>query len=214
MMDISVSIENDTATPALKALDSVLSPRSNARLQQAVGRECVLLTQRHLGALGPNKNGWPSTGFYKGAARGTDFDVTETGVVIRVDNERAPGGMRQRYHGGTISMKDKLLAIPARAEFYGHSPTEFTNLRFFMFASGTKTFVIGKGGVGKVNFQTGRERSVSGAGAREQAMVAYWLKESVNQRDGDPDVMPSPQEYAETAKAAIVDVVEEALKAR
>jgi hypothetical protein len=105
-------------------------------------------------------------------------------------------------------MKDKHLTIPARPEFYGHSATEFTNLRLAVFKSGAMALVIGAGGAGRVNFQTGRERSVSGAGVRSTGMVAFWLRSSVNQ-DPDPNVIPSAQRLADVALNAVFNLVAE-----
>lgn len=205
-MDIEITTYNDQMTPALDALKRATMA---ARIKRIVGTAVTLEVQRHLNALPPNKRGWPSSGFYKDAARGTTWDETPDGVVIHVDVEGKPGAMRQRFHGGTIRMKDKLLAIPARAEFYGHSPTDFTNLRFAVFRSGAKALLVGGGGAGRVDFATGRERNVSGAGARAAGVVAYWLKESVEQ-EGDPSVLPSQERIAAVAVGAVMQEIENA----
>jgi hypothetical protein len=202
--EFDIEVISDTATPALDSLQVKLSPNS---IKRAVGRDCTLLVQDHLRSLGPNKRGWPSTGFYAGAAKGTSWDMVPEGIVIRVDNDNAPGAMRQRFHGGPIDAKDKLLTIPARAEFYGHRATEFDNLKFMMFRSGAKALVIREGGTGLVNFGTGRSRNVKGAGVRSAGMVAFWLVEHVDQ-DADPDVIPSEEALADTAIAAVIDLVE------
>lgn len=200
MNSIEVDITKDEATPAVASMERALVM---ARVQRVVGTACTLLTKEHLNALPPNKMGWPSQGFYKGAARGTVWDRTPDGVVIKVDNEEHPGAMKQRFHGGTIMAKDHLLTIPARAEFYGHRATEFTNLRLVVFRSGAMALVIGKGGTDMYSHSRNRESGVSGAGARSEAMVAYWLKESVTQKP-DPDVMPTPEEYVATAKESVL----------
>lgn len=200
-----IDVMLDEATPAILQSLAVTSPRN---IKRAVGTACVRAVQMHLRALGPNKQGWPTTGFYDGAARGTAWDESPEGIVLTIDNAARPGAMRQRYYGGSIDAKDKLLAIPARAEFYGHSPTEFTNLQFVPFPSGAMAFVIGKGGVGKVNFQTGREQNVKGAGVRSEAMVAFWLTDHVDQA-ADPDVLPSMEVLTETALNAVVELVTE-----
>ena len=195
----------DGATPVLQAFRRAVRP---AEVRRAVGTACTRLTQGHLRGLGPNKRGWPSTGFYAGAAVGTAWNPTPTGVQIEIDNAARPGAMRQRYYGGTINMKDKLLTIPAAAAFYGQKATDFDNLRFAILG-GHKALVVGKGGTGKVDFATGRSRAVKGAGVRAAAMVAYWLRESVDQ-DPDEGVLPTAEEYAE---AAIDSVVSLAVKA-
>ncbi len=203
MINWEAKVVGDTATPNVEALKAKLTL---VRIQRAVGTECVRLTQDHLNRLGPNKRGWPSTEFYKGAAAGTTWDRTEEGIVVAIDNEEHPRAMRQRYYGGKIRMKDKLLAIPARQEFAASSPTEFTNLRFVQFHSGAKALVVGTGGVGRINSKTGNERAVKGAGARAAAVVAFWLKEEVDQK-GDKSVVPSGEQYIQTAKDAVVALV-------
>lgn len=195
-----VRITKDTATPAIKRLRQALTPTS---IKRVVGATCLRLLQGHLRAKGPNKRGWPSTGFYEASARNSNWDETPEGVSLTADHPEKPGSLRQRYHGGTIRMKDKMLAIPARAEFAARSPTEFTNLRLAVFRGGSVALVVGKGGVGRVDFSTGRERNVKGAGARSEAMVAFWLKEEVNQ-DADPTVIPTNEQFIAAAKAAIL----------
>jgi hypothetical protein len=147
---------------------------------------------------GTNKQNWPTTGFYAAvAAEGVDWELQgDSAFKITIDHPTKSGAMKQRYYGGRIEAKDHLLTIPARAEFYGHAATEFTNLRFGMFRStGTKFLYIGERGVGKVNFETGREQMyVKGAGPRQAMMIAYWLKESVFQ-EGDPGVIPAEEDY-------------------
>lgn len=201
--DVSISVGQDRATPSVLGVQRALA---EARVKRAVGTACALLTKNHLNALPPNKMGWPSTGFYKGAARGTAWEPTQEGIVIKIDNENAPGAMRQRFHGGTITKKDKMLTIPARAEFYGQKATDFTNLRLVVFHSGAKALVIGKGGVGIVDFGTGKEKSVKGAGARQAMMVAYWLRDSVTQK-GNPGVIPSNSDFVSVAKEAVIKLL-------
>lgn len=199
-----IAVVKNTAADAVQNLRGVLTPNT---IKRAVGAACTDLTVKHLNAMPHNKHGWPPTNFYQGAARGTGWDLTDTGIIIYIDNEKAPGGMRQRYHGGPIYMKDKYLTIPAAAPFYGHRATEFTNLRFVRFGTTeTRALVVGRGGVGQVNFATGKERNVKGAGARAAGMVAYWLRSSVKQV-GDRSVIPMDSEYRATALKAIATVV-------
>lgn len=201
--DVSISVTGDTATPDLANLKLALSP---AAITRAVGAECTKLAQAHIRNLPPNSRGWKSLGFWEAAARGTAWEKTSDGVAIMIDNENAPGAMKHKFHGGTIHAKDHLLSIPARQEFYGVSPTNFTNLRFVAFKSGAMAFVIGRGGVGRVNFETGAEHNVKGAGARSAMMVAYWLRESVYQAP-NPGVIPKPEEFANAALSAISDLL-------
>lgn len=203
---VDVSISRDAASPAIRR---TLAAVSLARVQRAVGTACTLLQQNHLRSLPNNVNGWPSQGFWEGCARGTSWMPTSEGITIRGDNENAPGALRYQYQGGTIRMKDKWLTIPARAEFYGHSAGEFTNLRLAIFKSGTMALIIGTGGSSLVNFGTGKE-SNKGIGPRSAFMIAYWLKDSVS-KDANPDVLPSPDEYIETGKQSIIAMIQRGL---
>jgi hypothetical protein len=195
--DIKIDVTKDTASEAVLALVSLLNGR---KLKDRVGYEAANLVKINLRSLPHNKQGWPPIGFYEDAARGTAYEVTDDGARITVDNENAKGAIKFAYNQGnegrlTINSKGKLLTIPARQEFYGHSATEFTNLRYVRFASGAQAFVIGEGGVGRVNFGTGRESNVKGAGARSAMLVAYWLTDSVEQ-DARPEVLPSKEALA------------------
>ena len=207
MPDIQITVTKDTATAAVADLALLLASRM---LRDETGKKTTEMTQRHLRQLPPNKMGWPSLGFYKDAANGTDYVTTDDGFVISVDNENAPGAMKHQYNLGqegrtTINMKDKLLTIPARQEFYGKSAGQFANLRFGMFANGTKFLYIGQGGADRVNFQTGRSHSDQrGIGARSAMMVAFWLKESVEQ-DAKPEVLPTKETYLNACRMAIED---------
>jgi hypothetical protein len=203
--DLQINVTQDTASPAIMELVKVLA--SDA-LRRHVGQAATVFTQAHLRSLMGNKQGWPSQGFYAGAARGTSFETTPDGVRISVDNENAPGAMKHQYNQGqsgktTIVAGGKLLTVPARAEFYGHRAGEFTNLRFVQFASGAKALVIGQGGASRVNFQTGGE-SNKGIGARSAAMVAYWLVDSVEQ-DSKPEVLPTRDQYFNVIHSALND---------
>jgi hypothetical protein len=204
----SVTVTRDEATAAILRLKAAITL---PKLQDAVGTRLKRLTQDHLRSLPNNAQGWPSSGFWEGAARGTGWEPASEGIIVTVDNREHPGAMRFRFNGGvdgdiTINMKDKLLTIPARAEFYGFRATGFTNLKFVMFKSGAKALVIGTGGAGKVNFETGNESDVKGAGARSAGVVAFWLVESVTQK-ANPRIVPSGEQYVAEAKRAVMDLI-------
>lgn len=212
MPSITVSLVEDNATPAVKRMEDSVT---FARICRVVGTACTLLTKNHLNALPANKYGYPTTGFYKKAARGTTWDYSPDGVTISVATDFAPGAMNQRYFGGTINMKDKLLTIPACAQAYGHRAGEFTNLRYVRFGiGGPQALVVRPEGTDRYDFEKNKEIAVKGLGPRAvkraknrgQLIVMYWLRESVDQ-DGDPNVMPQPQTYITVAKSAIIQMV-------
>ena len=201
MNDVTIEITHDGATPFLRDIRRIAS---DPEVMRGAMGACVDLTQNYIRSLPTNRRGWPSTGFYEKGAQGTHGEITGDGFQILIDNEDAPGAMRFRHYcyvngSGTITMKDKLLTIPARQEFYGKKATDFDNLRFVMFKSGAKALVIGKGGTGIVDFATGRSKTVRGAGARTAMMIAFWLVESVTQT-ADHDVIPNGQAYIDTVK--------------
>lgn len=201
MIDVSMTVVYDGATPLLRDLQRI---SEDPEVRAGALAACINLTRSYLLTMPPNSRGWPSLGFWKGAADGTTGELSKDGFHVLIDNEDAPGAMKFKYYchvygSGTIEMKDKLLTIPARQEFYGHRAGEFDNLRFVKFASGAKALVIGKGGTSIVDFGTGQGKAVRGAGARTAAMVAYWLVESVTQRQEQRPV-PTNEDYLETVK--------------
>lgn len=208
--DLEIKIKRDDVTPALKTLR--LKLKALGAIKRSVGAACTRLTQNHINALPKNKHGWPSTGFWQGAAKGTTWDSTSNGVLISIDNAAKPGAFRYQFKGGTIRMKDKLLTIPAGPQFYGEKATDFTGLRFANLG-GHKALIVGKDGAGKVNIDTGKYtskakyRGIGKAKARLGLIVAYWLKESVS-KPANPAVIPDGQKYIDTAIQAVIDLVE------
>ena len=201
MIDATIIVQFDGATPLLRNLQRIASD-PEVRANAMTG--CVELTRNYLMAMPSNRMGWPSTGFYKKCAAGTTGALDNEGFHVLVENADAPGAIKFRYlchvnGSGTINMKDKLLTIPARAEFYGRRATDFDNLKFAMFASGAKALVIGKGGTGLVDFGTGKSHMFRGTGPRSASVVAYWLVSSVTQSQGMP-VVPSNENYIKTIK--------------
>lgn len=208
MADYNVTIK-DNSTKRLAQLETFMKG-SLVEVKEEIGQEEQLLFAQHLTALPPNSRGWPSTGFYKKTS--VWYELTAATVLIKVDNESKPGAFRQRVYGGVIKAKNgKYLTIPARQEFANKRARDFTNLRFVSFASGAKALVIGQGGTGRLNFKTGRDQKVRGAGARSEAMVAYWLKESVSQ-EPDPSVVPTKEQVIDAAKRGAARAVENILQ--
>ena len=210
---MTTTVLQDTGTKLVRNLIRIASIE-NVRIAAMLA--CVELTRNFIHRLPPNKRGWPSTQFWQGVQ--VSGSPTPGGFELAIDNPERPGAFAFRHRcwvngTGTINMKDKLLTIPARSEFYGQKATNFTNLRFVMFRSGAKALVIGKGGVGRVDFATGMEHSVRGAGRRTAMMVAYWLVESVTQRGKYP-VIPDRQDYIDRVMAVLLAQLVELRQAR
>lgn len=216
--DITIKVEKDTSNEVLSALLSAVSGR---KLKDRVGYNLTRMVQGNLRSLPHNKQGWEPQGFYDKAARGTSYEVTETGAVVSVDNPDAPGAIKFAYNQGQegrirIESKGKLLTIPAREEFYGHSAGEFDNLKYVQFGKGgAKALVINTGGAELVDFSTGKGRSSGrmgwskgGIGARSEGMVAYWLADFVEQ-DARPEILPPVPEMMANVNATVVDTLKQ-----
>ncbi len=176
----------------MKAWQHELQP---SVLHGHIARAEERLFKDHIGKLPPNKLG-KSTGFWADSVRSTVATATDNGCVISINKL----GFRQRYYGGEIKpVNGKYLAIPARSEFYGARPREFTNLRFLLFKSGTAALVINEGGAEKI---TGLNSSRSAGGQKSAGTVAFWLVKSVNQT-GNPNIIPSDAAITQTALDAI-----------
>ena len=110
--------------------------------------------------------------------------------------------MKHAYNRGEegkiyIYASGKLLTVPARPEFSGHSAREFDNLKFVPFKSGAKALVIDEGGTSRFGPKYGEHRE--GTGSRSAGLVAYWLTDSVEQ-NARPEVMPSRQALIQEAE--------------
>lgn len=156
---------------------------------------------RHFEGLPPNKR-FPSesTGFWKRAARATSFESAgpSSGVAGSVTVAVDQIGVQQRLLGGTITaVNAKYLTIPARAEAYGKSAREFSNLRFVAFASGAAALV--ESDHTTIAFgRTRKDGTRKVSGTTRGGGVMFWLKRSVNQQP-DRGVIPSGEAIGQTA---------------
>ncbi len=201
MADVSIILVKDEATPALRELAGLATAPSTIRRMASA---CTTLTKNHLIAQEPNKMGWPTTGFYVAIAKNASWYAVPRGFVINLSHPTKPGAMQQRYYGGPIVKKDKLLTIPARAEFYGQKATDFTGLRFVMFGrGGPKALVIGGAGTYRLDVASGTERRVKGAGKKMAGRVAFWLRDRVFQ-EGDTDIIPNDKTYTDTIEQVLM----------
>jgi hypothetical protein len=164
------------------------------------------LTRQHLFDLDssrPNALGGPRTHFFSNAARSVQNPVDGNGQVSMSINAL---GLAQRWLGGDISAGvgtssatgrlTKYLAIPARTEAYGLSPSKFQDLHFVPRRNGEAMLVQA--------FQTLLTHAKKGLKAAGEVggLVMFWLVKRVHQ-DPDPSVLPTEQEMADSAQSAI-----------
>ena len=115
----------------MQQLEERLSPR---RLLAIMGRSARNAVRTHLIAKNlstQNPFGATKTNYYGKAAQSISFEATEDSAVITIHQV----GMSLHYYGGTVTpgahlsqvtgKPTKYLTIPACAEAYGHSASEF-----------------------------------------------------------------------------------------
>ena len=134
MVTVSVTIEKDTASPALLALRQAITPE---RLAPIFGRSVSNTVRSHFDELEqsrPNKLGGERQHYYSGARQSTSFVVDGDVATVAVRQV----GIRLRYFGvdvtagvNTSSVTNaptKYLTIPVTAEAYGHRAADFPDL--------------------------------------------------------------------------------------
>lgn len=192
----------DFATPAIAAKMAKVSPR---RLGAVIGQSLAEFWRDRLKSLGPNQRGWPSTKFWERAARSVRHQPTEAGVLLVADHQ----GLRQRWHGGTISaVKAKALTIPISPVSYGKTAADFPGI--FLLKTPKGAYLVQSGE--SVSEKSGRTVGVKKAGGNSSRRIRaslnflFKLVASVEQ-EGNDQVVPTPAEFAEVAFARIEEAV-------
>ncbi len=94
--------------------------------RKRIGRDVVAVVQDNFRELRRNKRKFPTTHFWQRAAEATSYRVEGDDVVVSVDQI----GIRQRFLGGAIRpIRGKYLTIPAMAATYGHTASDFNDLK-------------------------------------------------------------------------------------
>lgn len=188
MINVSIQVTKDTATPAVRALQRGLDPDAVLPIFGRSMTNAVRANFDNLEASRPNKMGGQRTHYYSGARAGTHFVVNGEEVIVGVQQV----GIRYRYFGGTIragqnqsavgGKPTKYLTIPATPEAYGHRAAEFDDL----------TVLWGRDGpyaLGRVTQKTVAIADSSGAKTVETE-VLFWLVKSV-EGSADRTLLPS-----------------------
>lgn len=186
----TLSLERDDATPHLMRLgQAVLRP--DVRI--AMGRAIATRLRAHFSQLDSgraNGMGGKRTHFYEQARDAVQQPELVGGDGVKVAINHV--GIAQRYFGGDIEpVNGNWLAIPARAEAYGHRATEFSDLHFVLFRSTLAGLVQTEGDTGRKSI----DRDGEGGG------IFYWLVKRVHQ-EPDPDVLPGDDELRDEAAFA------------
>ena len=209
-MSFTIDIQ-DRATPAV---EGALGELQLAGVKPEIGRAVVQLVQQHflrLNASRANPLGGPRSNFYAQAARGTRYDVLTDGVLVSVSQ----AGIRQRLEGGEIVPRNvKYLTIPAIAEAYGKRAREFPNLAIMWrrIAGERRAIALVEAPATKLEF--GKKRKDGTRGVKTDSVggkIFFWFVKSVTQ-PADPSVLPTDDEFRDTAIDAAQDYFERALK--
>ena len=205
-MSVTIQVTRDAATPAIAKMLGKLTPQ---RLGAAVGPACARLVKQNFRGLGTNKRGWPTTNFWARAARATSWSREPDGVMVSVNQI----GVRQRWLGGTISpVRARALTIPMSPVAYGHTAGEFPG-SFVLRTKEGKSFIVQKSeereeGMTKKFHQAYLKSQGGNNKARTAGRLEFLfqLVSSVSQAS-DASVMPSREEFAATARQAIVEAI-------
>ena len=204
-MSVTIQVTRDAATPAIAKMLGKLTPQ---RLGAAVGPACSLLVKQNFRGLGTNKRGWPTTNFWARAAKATSWSREPDGVMVSVNQI----GVRQRWLGGVIRpVTARALTIPMSPVAYGHRASEFPGL--FLLKTKTGTFLAQHGeDVGGKRTKAARASFAKGLKGNVKVRINAFLNilfklESSVTQEADASVMPAREEFAATARQAIVEAI-------
>ncbi len=189
-MKLNTSVEViERARPPVRELTLALK---NGSANPSIGRAVVALLRKHFLSLPPNQRGFPTTHFWRRAARATTFDFARDWVRVSVKQT----GVRQRFRGGHIDpIRADYLTIPAIAETYGHRARDFSGLKVVRGSFQMYTGRMVSLALAPQDWKPDPHDSTSSAG------VFFWLVRSVCQAP-DPDVLPKDNEIRQTALQA------------
>lgn len=189
---------DDQATEAGQALADKL--RSSIDIAVAAAESLADLIRAHLKNLEdtrPNKMGWPRTHFWADAYKDVQNPTRRVdGAAVALTNP----GLAQRYFGGEIVPHGHpFLAIPARAEAYGHNPRDFDNLVPIITGPGRGELIEAE--AQRVSF--GRKKKDGTRTVKEGEEVGglamFWLVDKVHQ-DPDPSVLPTEEKMSDAVQ--------------
>jgi hypothetical protein len=209
---MSLSLKTSVVDHATPAIEAKLAKCSPSRLRAIIAPALVRHTQTHLLRNGKNKRGWPSTGFWADAARGTSWQSVDSGKNVSVVISINKIGVRQRFYGGLIRpVNKKALAIPISPVSYGHLPSDFPGLFLLPTKKGAYLVQNDSAAAGKETKTSYRDRRGAMGGnakRRQRAQLNFLFKlvGSVNQ-PADPSVIPSTEELMEVAMTRIEEAV-------
>lgn len=208
MITQKIIIAENTATPALKELVANVTPR---KIAESLDAPITLLVQGNFEKLPSNKQGFPTTNFWKNASRATGSQILDDGLLVYCSQI----GVRQRLYGGEIhptgtskvtGLPIVNLAIAARSEAYGKTPGEFSNLVLVFRRIMGQVQAIGLAEASSQAVSFGGKRKDGSrkvvAGPESGGGIMFWLVKTVQQA-ANPAVLPSDEEFSATINEAL-----------
>lgn len=192
--DVTITITDDTATPALRALTRGLSPENLLPVLGRSAQNAIKANFDVLEATRPNKLGGPREHYYSTARNSTRLVVSGDTATVGI----AEVGIGLRYYGGTIragagtssatGQPTKYLTIPATAEAYGKRASEFDALTVLWGKNGPYALAIVERGSLASTIRGGRPS------ADKVGQVMFWLRKEVD-IPADSTMLPTPEAF-------------------
>ena len=193
MVAIKIDVK-DMAGPAVNRVRAFLASDSARKLSGFEGQRTVREHLQGLDETRANKLGGRRTNYYGSARRATEYRLEGEDVIVSI----AQVGMRLHYYGGTVEagvnssfitgQPTKYITIPATAEAYGHTASDFENL-VLVWGKNRKPVALA---VGVEAQNTRRGPTLTKSTHLVPGKIMYWLKESVT-LPADPTVLPTEQ---------------------
>jgi hypothetical protein len=187
-MTASIAITaQDNITPRLQALLGGL--RDRTRLHGMMGRQVAATTRDYLRGLAATRHatarrlGATPTGHLARAAESVTSTADNVDATVTITS---PGISRARRDITITPRRGKYLTIPAHPRTYGKRAGEFDDLKFIPFR------------------RTPALAWVEGTGRNRRTTIAYWLKNSITQRQ-DSTLLPSAALITQSATEGAKD---------
>jgi len=177
MLNVTIQITKDTATPAMAALAEGLTPENLLPVFGEAVANAVRANFNELEHTRPNRLGGDRAHYYSGARKGTKWVVDGDSVLIGIQQV----GIRLRYFGGVVKagknpsiitgQPTRYLTIPATAESYNHRAADFPDLVVLWGHNGPFALARRTQNIMAVAKQRGFET--------ERQEILFWLKTEV-----------------------------------
>jgi hypothetical protein len=181
-----VNVRYDVTSDLLDNIHDMQRKLAPKNVNKVVGRAVANQVRESILSYGeahPNKMGAPSSGYYKGAAKGTSFTSDDNGATVTVTHV----GINQRIYGGIIeAKKSKYLTIPVHVKAYNRRARDMELVPI----------------IRRINGQVKMIGLAEPESRGKPGKMMFVLKEKVRQV-GDVNIVPTEKEMAKAAHEAL-----------